>query len=130
MSKIIIAATLVCLSLSLMAECPQVINALPPDFSAGRLISHIVQMDAEGSPDVDCLAAHYNKQYVVPAPFSLHAQYYYNHPINHFLRRSAYDSAFHYTRLALKCDSILSDSFYLAIDLGLAGEHSFDEGRV
>ncbi|WP_421948610.1 tetratricopeptide repeat protein [Phaeodactylibacter xiamenensis] len=119
MSKIIIAATLVCLSLSLMAECPQVINALPPDFSAGRLISHIVQMDAEGSPDVDCLAAHYNKQYVVPAPFSLHAQYYYNHRANHFLRRSAYDSAFHYTRLALKCDSILSDSFYLATDLGL-----------
>lgn len=112
----------------LAADCQEIIYGLPDGFSAEELISHIVQIDAQGNSEAECLLRFYEKTYVSPAPFSLHAQYYYNHRANQAVRRSVFDTAFHYVKLALRCDSLLSDNFYLSSDLGVLGNIHLAKG--
>ncbi len=128
--RTVVAFFLICIApYSAHANCQAAIKKIPVAWQAGRLISHIVEVDAKGEEDVDCLLSYYHKLFVKPAPLSLEAQYYYNHIANRSTRSGAYDTAMHYAQLALRCDSLLADSFYLSADLGLLANIHLSQGE-
>lgn len=111
-------------------DCEEVLNSLEPQVKqADSLIIRISELMRTNDSTTTCLLAYYSDNYVGEGKEKT-SQYYYNLLANRFYRKRQLDSSRYYLAAALRCDSILGDSFLLSTDIGIQANILLSEGKL
>lgn len=101
----------------------------PRQKEADSLIVRIAGMMKANDPGYQCFLPFYIENYVGPGK-EKSSQYYYNLMANTQFRKGNYDSVRYYLADALRCDSILGDSFLMSTDIGIKANLLLSEGKT